>query len=269
MPPKAQKGEDLSALRAESAAVATELLGEAFDQAIHALEEKRLAQMLPHFAATQLRGSILQALELFHVSADPGEADVLDTTWTADREPEPVINDTWSRLVFAQLGPEAKRGCVKKSASRLPKAVVADDDDDGRRSSVDSTTSFQRQQAAFSSSSSKLFNAPAPPIAKEDMRKPISNAEVDAEAKGVPPRCVRAGCGPVGGPYGWMLTSCAQACVHEYYALPPFALRVHGPIASVPSRAPAASPFPPRAPPHPARRSPSVGAGATRRSKPT
>jgi hypothetical protein len=189
MPPKAKGGDDLEALRAESTAVVTELIEEAYAGAISVLEDKRVARMLPLFAATQLRGSILQALELFHISADPGEADVLDTTWAADCEPEPVVNDTWSRLVFSQLGPEAKRDCVKKSTGRLPKALAVDDDKDGRRSSVDSVASFQRQQAAFNSSSTKQFNAPAPPIAKEDLRKPVSNAEVDAEAKGVPPRC--------------------------------------------------------------------------------
>lgn len=192
-PPKAKGGgEDLEALRAESTAAVTELIEQAYAGAIHALEEKRVARMLPVFAATQLRCSILQALELFHISADPGEADVLDTTWTADREPEPVVNDTWSRLVFSQLGPEAKRDCVKKSTGRLPKVLAIDDNSDGRRSSVDSVASLQRHQSAFSSSSTKQFHAPAPPIAKEDMRKPVSSAEVDAEAKGVPPRCARA-----------------------------------------------------------------------------
>lgn len=164
-------------LRIEAVEVVTDLVREAFDGAIAVLEEKRLARAVTSHTTVKLREAIVQALELFHIGADPGEADLLDATWTADEEPLPVSNDTWSREVLSLLGPE-----VKLSATGAQQAAPAKPEAISRESSRVSTPAHWAAHA-------KLFDAPAPPRAKEDSRPKPNVSKVNADAQRVPPRC--------------------------------------------------------------------------------
>ncbi|KAJ1627891.1 hypothetical protein T492DRAFT_168744 [Pavlovales sp. CCMP2436] len=178
---------DAELLRAEAMAIVPDLLWDAFDGAIEVLEQKRLASRVTDFTATCLREAILSTLELFHIGADPGETDLLDSTWTADEEPKPVTNDAWSREILQLMGPE-QRPRVRsrpKTALGIPsKGRGISFNASGRPSDASGTVSNANWSAH-----ARLFDAPAPPLAREDVTQPkVDTRKVDAEAARVPPR---------------------------------------------------------------------------------
>ena len=179
-------------LRLEAMSVVPGLITDVFDGAIDALQQKRLTGAVTTYTATMLREAILQTLELFHIGADPGETDLLDSTWTADEEPPHPSNDTWSRDMLSLLRLETKvggtRGAPRHMAASAKLGTPAPRD---ARASTDSTSTATHGSFNWAAHA-KAFDAPAPPRAREDTaRAKVNIHKVDEDAMRVPPRCAR------------------------------------------------------------------------------
>jgi hypothetical protein len=171
-------------LRLEALDVVPGLLTQAFDGAIEILQERSIGKKVAAYTATRLREAVTQTLELFHIGADPGECDLLDQTWTADEEPTPVANDTWSRDILAMMGPEAKLVAKGGARARAPFKLAVPDTGASSRISLDAGMSHASWAAH-----AKLFDAPPPPKAREDLsRSKVDIYKVEADAQRVPPR---------------------------------------------------------------------------------
>jgi len=185
-------------LREEATEMAAEVVADVLQGVYRELEGMRMVQLSAVHAATHLRESMMNILEMVNIDADPGETDLLDNTWTVDEEPVAVQNDTWSRDILALMGPMEKlkaRGMVKSKhhvklhvpGAQNPRLSTASSA--ASEKSRNTLAGMGVPSAAQWAAHAHTFDDPPPPKGREDQAQTkLDLAAVEAETKRLPQR---------------------------------------------------------------------------------